>query len=109
MIPQSQTNPLNLAPFDWDAPLDSESTKLILTKTADRIIARGLQAPMILFLETYRPLAPLSAQLGIALSPFIAIGLKDGAFDMQKYTQILRNPDNITELIRLIESKESPA
>jgi hypothetical protein len=103
MTPNSSTYS---TPFDWDTPLDPAKKAEILTKIADTVIARGLQTPVILFLEIHRPLAPLGAQIGITLSPFIAVWLKDGAFDMQHYTQLLRDPANITELIDLIETRE---
>jgi hypothetical protein len=91
--------------FDWDTPLGSDERLALFSHIAGNVVARGMETPVIWFLEIHRPLAPIGAQLGVALSPFIAVWLKDGAFDLQKYVQILRDPANIAQLIQLIEER----
>jgi len=95
------------ASFDWDTPLDPAQCTAMLTKIADNVIARGMETPIVLFLEIHSPLAPLGAQIGVALSPFIAVWMQNGAFDLQQYVQILRDPKNISELINLIENRSA--
>ena len=92
-------------PFSWDTPLDGATRDQIFSSVVDTVVARGMETPVVWFLEIHRPLAPLGAQLGVALSPFAAVFLKNGAFELQQYVQILSDPTNITTLINLIEQR----
>jgi hypothetical protein len=91
--------------FDWDRPLDRAERDTILTKIAESVVKRGMQTPAVWFLEVHKPLAPLGSQLAVALSPFIAVWLADGAFDLQKCFQILRDTKNIDLLVKMIEDR----
>ncbi len=95
---------MNPFTFEWEAPISDEDRDKILTKIACEIKRRGLETPAILFLESHRPLAPLGGQLAVMFSPFLGIFFAGGAFDLQKYTSLLRDPKNVNLLIKMIET-----
>ena len=98
----------NIFAFDWDAPVSDQERDTILGRAASAIRKRGLQTPAIWFLEIHRPLAPLGAQLGIALSPFLGTLLGGGAFDLQKYTKLMQDRANVDRFIKLLDSDATP-
>jgi hypothetical protein len=95
--------------FDWDAPVSDEQRDALLEKIAHEVRLRGLETPVVWFLEIHKPLAPLGGQLAVALSPYIATLLSGGAFDLQRARKVLQDVANIDRLIERIENGEHRA
>ncbi|MDR3708236.1 MAG: hypothetical protein P4L33_08040 [Capsulimonadaceae bacterium] len=91
--------------FDWDAPLAPADRAKMLEELASKVVARGLQTPVIWMLEIHGPLMPLVGQATIAFSPAFATLFAGGAAELQKYTRLMREPGSTDELVRLIERK----
>jgi hypothetical protein len=95
-------NPLT---FDWDATVEPAERDRLLNNIADTVVIRGLQAPVSWLLEIHRPLMSVASQFGITLSPFLASLFPGGPVEMQKYTKLLQDRQNLDLLISLIEAK----
>jgi hypothetical protein len=91
--------------FDWDQPVTPQDRDAILENLASQIVRRGLQVPSLWMLEIHRPLMPLCGQIAIGLGPVLGTFFADGAYDLRKYTKLMREPGTVEELIRTIERK----
>jgi hypothetical protein len=76
----------------------------LLQTVADKLIARRLEAPAILFLESLKPLSFLTAQGLIVLGPLLQPLLSVKDYDL--LTESLENRDNLEWLIRRLEDAE---
>jgi hypothetical protein len=81
--------------------LDVLRREELLNKVARRIEELGLTAPAILFLETYKPVAFLGAQLLWVAEPFLSLGLN--AADLHDLTWLIEERTGIEDLIRRLE------
>jgi hypothetical protein len=82
--------------------LDAQRREELLSRVARRIEELGLTAPAILFLETYKPVAFLGAQLLWVAEPFLNLGFN--AADLHDLTRLIEERTGIEELIRRLES-----
>ncbi len=68
----------------------------------------GLTAPAILFLETYKPLAFLGAQLLWVTQPFLSIAFD--AADLRDFSLIVEDRAGVEALVSRLEAKpEQPS
>ena len=91
-----------MTPTD-DAPRTARQRDLLQT-VADQLIARRLQAPAILFLESIKPLSFLTSQGLIVLGPLLqaVVPVKD----YQLLTEALEHRENMEWLIQKLEDSE---
>ena len=82
--------------------LDTQRREQLLNSVTQRIEEMGLTAPAILFLETYKPVAFLGAQLLWVAEPFLSLGFN--AADLHDLTRLIEDRTGIEELIRRLES-----
>ena len=82
--------------------LDTQRREQLLNAVTQRVEELGLTAPAILFLETYKPVAFLGAQLLWAAEPFLSLGFN--AADLHDLTRLIEERTGIEELIRRLES-----
>lgn len=87
--------------FDWDAGLSLEQRDTLIEELAQKIHARGMSAPAVLFLEMHRPLAFVASQSLIMGSGFLAPLL--GLEYTQRLVKLLESRENIVRLIDRIE------
>lgn len=85
----------------WQNELTEEERDRLLARAAEEITKRRLHVPAILFLEMHKPLAYIGAHAAVAFSPFVAPFLGFDKWD--KFSQLIRSPENIERLIRMIE------
>lgn len=77
----------------------------VLTTWAYRIEQAGMVAPAILFLETFKPLAFLGAQLLWFAQPFLALGLSET--DVRDLAQLIEESEGVEALIARLEASRS--
>ncbi|MCX7838057.1 MAG: hypothetical protein N2559_01165 [Anaerolineae bacterium] len=77
----------------------------LITALAQRIEQAGMVAPAILFLETFKPLAFLGAQLVWLAQPFLTLGLKET--DVRDLAQLIEDEDGVEALIARLEASQS--
>lgn len=73
-----------------------------LAQTATRM---GLSAPAILFLEMFKPLAYVGAQMVWATQPFLSVWLKES--DLRDLALVLEDPAGVDALIDRLESSSA--
>jgi hypothetical protein len=85
----------------WQNQLSDEQKESLLQNLADKIIARRLQVPAILFLEMHKPLANVAASASVVLSPFLVpfIGLES----MNDYSQVFSERSAWDRLVIMLE------
>ena len=74
----------------------------LIDRLARRAAQAGLSAPAILFLESYKPLAFLSAQMLWATLPFTSMLFS--ASDLRELARLLEDRASVNELIERLES-----
>jgi len=82
--------------------LDAHRREQLLNDVAQRIEQLGMTAPAILFLETYKPLAFLGAQVLWFAQPFLSFGFNDT--DLRDLTEIVEERAGVEELIIRLEA-----
>jgi hypothetical protein len=89
--------------------MDPQRRGQMIEGVSRRIAGMGMTAPAILFLEMYKPLAFLGAQLLYAFQPLLNVGLDDA--DLREFALLLENPGAVEQLIdRLASTKaEQPS
>jgi len=83
-------------------PLTAEELSL-LDHIATKVVARRMETPMILLLESVGPMNFLGSQALHALSPLL--NLVGHAEDTDRIAQVLERRDSMQQLVTLIESK----
>ena len=78
-----------------------EETEELVSKCANEIAKRKLQAAAILFLEMHKPLANIGGNLAIVGSPFLVPFLGFG--NVNSYTRVFSKPENVEKLIQRLE------
>ncbi len=87
-------------------PLTDEDRKL-LARLAEKVVARRMAMPAILFLGSVRPLNSISSQAMVFLRPFLA-GLLNPA-DYDRMTEIMDRREGIEALVEAIEARQALA
>ncbi len=77
----------------------------LLARLADRIVARRMAEPAILFLETLRPLNYMGSQALVFLEPFV----RPQSPDYRRLAEILESRAAIGELVAAIERRSAAA
>ncbi len=85
------------------APQSQRDHRALIATLATRICARRMAAPAVLLLESVKPLARLSSQLLLVLSPLLAIFVS--AARMDEVIDLLQESHNIELLVRAIETR----
>jgi len=85
------------------APFDARDGAL-LDRLAEAVVARRLQAPALMLLETCRPLNVLGAQTMAFLQPFVQTTFR-GAADYERFMELLDRRETIDALIARIERR----
>ena len=87
-------------------PLGDEDHKL-LARLAEKVVARQMAMPAILFLGSVRPLNSIGSQAMVFLRPFLA-GLLNPA-DYDRMTAIMDRREGIGALMDAIEARQALA
>ena len=85
--------------------LDAHRREQLLDDLTRRIEKIGMTAPAILFLETYKPLAFLGAQLLWFAQPFLSLGFKEA--DLRDLTLLIEDRGGVEELIDRLEASQT--
>ena len=87
---------------DIHAPIGCDERDSLIDSLAEKVVARRLETPAVLFLEMHKPLSFLASQTMLVAMPFLAplIGGQRVA-DMSK---LLQKRENIELLITRIET-----
>src|SRR5574341_1123395 len=86
-------------------PLDMQRREQLIEALVQRAAQMGVTAPALLFLETYKPLTFLGAQMLWAAQPFLSIWLKDAT--VRDLALLLEDRDSVEQLIARLESPSS--
>lgn len=84
--------------------LDAPRRGRLIDSFARRIVAAGMIAPAILFLEMHKPLAFLGAQMLWIAQPFLTLGFQDA--DIRDLALLIEDRANVQALINRLESLE---
>lgn len=79
-----------------------ESHELI-KQFADKVIARKLQAPVLIFVESCRPLAGVLFQLAIAFKPFISFIV--GKENTEQILMLTKDPSAVEHFIECLNAQ----
>jgi len=82
--------------------LDLQRREELVDRWARRIAAWGMLAPAILFLETYRPLAFIGAQLLWVAEPFLGLAFKRA--DLHDFATLLDDDAGTQTLLARLEA-----
>jgi len=83
-------------------PLDAQRRQELTDRFARRVVELGMTAPAILFLEAYKPLSFLGAQLLWMTGPFLN-GVFNSA-DLRDFTLLIEDAAGVEALIARLES-----
>ena len=75
----------------------------IIKQLADKIIERKLQAPVLIFVESCRPLAGLMFQFAIAFKPFISFIV--GKENTEQILMLTKDPSAVEHFIQCLNTK----
>ena len=87
-------------------PLTGEDRKL-LARLAEKVVARRMALPALLFLGSIRPLNSISSQAMVFLRPFLSGLLNPANYD--RMTEIMDRREGIGALMDAIEAKQALA
>jgi hypothetical protein len=90
----------------WKEELTEEETERLLAKAEQEIRKRKLEVPAILFLESHKPLMYLGSQAAIVFAPMLVPFL--GFDNVNDYSRLLSNRQNIETLIERLETEREP-
>ncbi len=82
--------------------LDAHRREDLIERFAQRVVQMGMTAPTILFLETYKPLSFLGAQLLWFSGPFL--NLLINPTDLHDFTELVQDEAGTEALIERLES-----
>src|SRR5512132_3766301 len=82
--------------------LDAERREELIERFARRVMQMGMTAPAILFLEAYKPLSFLGAQLLWVSGPFLNLLIDPK--DLHDFTMIVEDDAGTDALIERLES-----
>ena len=81
---------------------DAQKARELISAIAQRIVARGLVAPAVLFLELHKPLAFLLGQAAIVAAPLWGLFLLPE--DVESACRVLGSPQAVEALIERVEA-----
>ncbi len=86
--------------------LTPEEEEEIIKRVAEKISEYGMNAAAVMLLQTFKPMAYISGQMGrFFISPLL-YGLGDRvSIGAEKLFMVFENRDNLEKLIRLLEQK----
>ena len=84
-----------------DIQVSDEERDEVIEKWAQKVAARGLETPAILFLEMHKPLSFFASQGLIITMPFLSAFV--GPEVIAKYSRLLEDRQNVERLIQRIE------
>ncbi|MDD2714418.1 MAG: hypothetical protein PHW04_00840 [Candidatus Wallbacteria bacterium] len=73
----------------------------LLEKYARKVVRRRLEAPLIFFLESMKPLNFISSQMMLGAEPLVSLFLD--IKDYKRFQQILEDRESIEQLIQTLE------
>ncbi|MFA5479772.1 MAG: hypothetical protein WC002_07280 [Candidatus Muiribacteriota bacterium] len=85
----------------------NDNDKEVIKKLVDKINYYHMEAPAILFLESYKPLSFIGSQAMQVLSPVVNIIYSTGLYD--SIMKILEKRDGVEYIIREIEKSTGSA
>jgi len=85
--------------------VDAQRREQLLDDLTRRIEKMGMTAPAILFLETYKPLAFLGAQLLWFAQPFLSLGFKEA--DLRDLALLIEDRAGVEELLDRLEALQT--
>ena len=85
--------------------LDAPRREQLLNDLTRRIGKLGMTAPAILFLETYKPLAFLGAQLLWFAQPFLNLGFIEA--DLRDFALLFEDHASVEELVDRLEALQA--
>lgn len=91
-------NTLTLSP---DEPLTATEREDLLTRMTEAVVKRGLQTPVLFFLEIHRPMGYIAAHGAIFAGPFLGPLL--GIDRLNLLARFLAEPGSIDRLIKRLE------
>jgi hypothetical protein len=91
----------------WKEELTEEQKTELIEKFVSEVEKRHLQAPAVLYLEMYKPLANVFSQAAVVFSPFIIPFLGFNA--VNDYSRLLSDRDTVERLIEAIELSAAKA
>lgn len=88
-------------------PGSDEQDAALIEAVAKRIVAMGLAAPAVFFLESTKPLSYIGSQALVFLEPFVKSVLNLRSYD--RFTAMLEDRKNIEKLMLRIEDLDDTA
>jgi len=85
--------------------MDAQRREQLLDDLTRRIEKMGMTAPAILFLETYKPLAFLGAQLLWFAQPFLSLGFKEA--NLRDLALLIEDRAGVEELLDRLEALQT--
>ncbi len=82
--------------------LDTQRREELIDRFARRVVQMGMTAPAILFLETYKPLSFIGAQLLWVAGPFLNLLIDPK--DLREFTMLVEEDAGTEALIERLES-----
>jgi hypothetical protein len=79
----------------------SEEEREVVDRVARKVVRRGLTAPVILFLESMRPLNFVASQAMLFFGPFASVLFERRDFDVMQ--RLLERRESIEEILSRIE------
>ena len=103
-VPRNDNHVMNMFTSQaFAAPQSQRDHQALIETLATRICARRMAAPAVLLLESVKPLARLTSQLLLVLSPLLSIFVS--AARMDEVIDLLQEQHNIERLVRAIETR----
>jgi len=88
--------------FPQAMELSPERKQQLIDKIAKEIVKRGLETPAIMFLETFKPLSWIGAELSIVyIMPFVKAYIESPIVD--EVVALFHDRDAVEQLIKRIE------
>jgi len=81
---------------------EAQKARELISAIAERIVARGLEAPAVLFLELHKPLAFILGQAAIVAAPLWGLFLSPE--EIESACRLLGSRQSVEALIERVES-----
>ena len=89
-----------------DLPPLSEAEEDVLDRFADAVVRRGMTAPAILFLESFRPMNFIASQAMVFFAPMVGLIVNRKDYDV--VMNLLERRESIEHVLRRIEDRDQP-
>ena len=88
----------------WDVEVTPEDEVEMIRKIAEKMHSYGMDVPVILFLETVKPLTYIGSQMGcVFVSPFLPVFGEEIGLSSEKLLRIFEKRENVEKLIKAVE------